>query len=112
MDARYRLAQPDGNTEDVRDSVHFKLFTRRQLANTLEREGFTVCNQYGDYDKCPVSRGTELVFVCLKTEDALDLYGRWNPKRFYTCWNVDWFVAAVFRKLRRVVRRTAAHLVD
>ncbi|WP_373232202.1 hypothetical protein [Cohnella sp.] len=39
-----------------------------ELRSLLQASGFSIVNEYGYYDRRPISEGPELIFVCKKGE--------------------------------------------
>jgi len=59
----YHIVKPDGE-EIIREQLELKYYYYDQIKDLLETQGFEIMQEFGYYDKRPITEGPEMVFVC------------------------------------------------
>ena len=59
-------ASHDDKKFEIRDSATLKVHFYDELKKLIISEGFRIEEEFGNYDKCSVSKGSEIIFVCGK----------------------------------------------
>jgi SAM-dependent methyltransferase len=62
----YYVTNKDGKTDKYYEHLAMKYYYVDQLKELLQKNGFTVINEFGYYDKCSIEEGGEIIFVCKK----------------------------------------------
>ncbi|MDL2233332.1 GNAT family N-acetyltransferase [Ruminococcaceae bacterium OttesenSCG-928-L11] len=60
----YEVTTADGSFERLEEPLAMRYYTREQIRELLERCGFSIEEEYGWYDKSPVSPGRDLIYIC------------------------------------------------
>jgi hypothetical protein len=65
-DLIYYLTHPDGRQETIIEELSLKYYYPDQIKQLLINNKFTICAEYGYYDKRQIGQGSEQIFVCKK----------------------------------------------
>jgi len=60
----FQITHPGGRKEEVVEPLELAYFYEDQLRDLLELHGFSVLEEWGDYDGTPMGENGELIFVC------------------------------------------------
>jgi SAM-dependent methyltransferase len=60
----FEIVDKNGNVEKITDDLELKYYYYDQLKEILDRNGFTVIEEYGRYDKTGIENGRELIMIC------------------------------------------------
>lgn len=53
--------------EELREQLSLKYYYYyEQITDMIQAAGFTIAEQYGNYDGCAIEEGPEMIFVCRK----------------------------------------------
>jgi SAM-dependent methyltransferase len=63
----YRVRFPDGSQQEARDTITLRYYDFAGLKRLLNEEGLTIVRAYGDYDRRPLDRGSEIILVCRRS---------------------------------------------
>ncbi len=65
-DLIYYIIYPDGKQETIVEELCLKYYYHDQIQRLLIENNFTICAEYGYYDKRKIGEGSEQIFVCKK----------------------------------------------
>ena len=65
-DLIYYITYPDGKQETIVEELCLKYYYHDQIQRLLIENNFTICAEYGYYDKRKIGEGSEQIFVCKK----------------------------------------------
>ncbi|MGG0238446.1 class I SAM-dependent DNA methyltransferase [Bacillus rhizoplanae] len=62
----FRITHVDGTKEELREQLSLKYYYYEQITDAIQSAGFTITEQYGNYDGCSIEEGSEMIFICKK----------------------------------------------
>ncbi|WP_242218716.1 bifunctional 2-polyprenyl-6-hydroxyphenol methylase/3-demethylubiquinol 3-O-methyltransferase UbiG [Bacillus cereus group sp. BfR-BA-01380] len=62
----FRITHENGTKEELKEQLSLKYYYYEQITDMIQAAGFTIAEQYGNYDGCSIEEGSEMIFVCRK----------------------------------------------
>lgn len=62
----FRVTHGNGTKEELREQLSLKYYYYEQITDMIQAAGFTIAEQYGDYEGGSIEEGAEMIFVCKK----------------------------------------------
>ncbi|MEI4800293.1 class I SAM-dependent methyltransferase [Bacillus sp. NPDC077411] len=62
----FRITHENGTKEELREQLSLKYYYYEQITDMIQAAGFTIAEQYGNYDGSSIEDGAEMIFVCKK----------------------------------------------
>ena len=62
----FRVTHEDGTKEELREQLSLQYYYYEQITDMIQAAGFTIAEQYGNYEGGSIEDGAEMIFVCKK----------------------------------------------